>query len=154
VTYNLNGLSGTVTSAPVTSQVPGVTGGAISRAPALTAVSGSGEINASGWGQGSSADAARYYTFTLSPASGCTLSLTSLTIDTGASATGPASLEVATSVDAFATHKPLAGGSTTLTLGSPTSALPIEVRVYGFAATASGGTLHIQSTMSVAGGVQ
>ena len=52
VTYDLSSQSGTEASVPATTSVTGVTGGALSRASTLTAVSGSGSINSSNWSTG------------------------------------------------------------------------------------------------------
>lgn len=152
-TFDLSSQPGSETSAPATSSAPGVTAGAISRAAALSAVSGSGSINASGWGTGSSADSSRYYTFTLTPAAGCSMALTSLALDTQASATGPKNGDVATSADAFGAHGTSfsATGTTNVTLSVSSTPGAVEVRVYGYGASGTGGTFRIQNTMTVSG---
>ena len=38
-------------------------------------------------------------------------------------------------------------------LAASRSAVPLEIRVYGYAASGSGGTLRIQNTMSLSGSI-
>jgi hypothetical protein len=155
VTFDLSSQPGSETSAPASMSATGVTGGALSRASSLTAVSGSGSINSSGWATGSSADPTKYYTFTVTPGAGCTLALTSLALDVKASATGPASGDVATSVDAFGTHLGAFSGTATpsvsLGVGGVT---PIEIRIYGYGASSSGGTFRVENTVTLTGSIQ
>jgi hypothetical protein len=152
VTFDLSAQAGNEASAPVSTTAASVTASALSRASGLTAVSGSGSINASGWPTGSAADASHYYTFTVTPAAGCTMSLSSLALSVRASSTGPNAGNVATSVDSFATHAgALPGtGSQTVQL-SATGAGTIEVRIYGFGASSSAGTYRIESTLTLSG---
>jgi hypothetical protein len=155
VTFDLSSQTGSETSAAATSSATGVTGGALSRAAALTAESGSGSINSSGWGTTTSADATKYYTFTVTPASGCTVALTTLALDVKASSTGPASGNVATSADSFGVHSTTFAGTATpsVSLGvSSTSA--IEIRVYGFGASSSSGTFRVENTLTLSGSIQ
>ena len=70
VTYDLSSQSGSEASVLATTAVIGVAAGPLSRAPALTAASGSGSINSSNWSTGTSADPTKYYTFTVTPAPG------------------------------------------------------------------------------------
>jgi len=156
VTFDLSAQAGNETSAAPTAAANGATAGALSRSSALTAVSGTGSINASGWGTGSSADGTRYFTFSVTPAAGCTLSLTSLALDVKASTTGPSKGDVATSADGFAAHTASFVGtsapSVAFTGVSGTGA--IEVRVYGYGATGTAGTLRVQNTMVLSGTLQ
>jgi hypothetical protein len=79
------------------------------------------------------------------------LVLTNATIDAKASGTGPASGAIATSADTYATNKTVstaAPGSIAITTMSSSM---IELRVYGWAATATGGTLRLQNTLVVDG---
>jgi hypothetical protein len=155
VAFDLTSQSGSETSAAATTSATGVTGGAISRASGLTAVSGSGSINSSGWGTGSSADPTKYYTFTVTPGAGCTLALTSLTLDVKASTTGPASGDVATSVDAFSTHLGAFSGTATPTVSLGVGGVtPIEIRVYGYGASSTGGTYRVENTLTLTGSIQ
>ena len=116
----------------------------------------SGSINSSNWSTGSSADPTRYYTFTVTPAAGCTVTLTSVALDVTASGTGPAHGDVATSADTFGTHTTAFAGTsnTTVTLSSVSGTGAIEVRVYGYGATGSAGTLRISQTLTVSGTIE
>ena len=154
-TFDLTGQTGDEASVAATSSATGVTVGALSRSSALTAASGSGSINSSGWPTTASANATHYYTFSVTPSTGCTLSLSTLALDVKASATGPETGDVATSADAFATHTAsFAGTSSTNVALSATGTSAIEVRVYGYAATGSGGTFRIQDTLTLSGSIE
>jgi hypothetical protein len=152
VTFDLSAQTGSEASAAPTSSAAGVTGGVLSRASGLTAVSGAGSINASGWPTASSADQALYYAFSVTPAAGCTVALTSLALDLKASSSGPANASVGTSADAYASlSTPVAGNSTGTVTLSASAAAPITVHVFGYGATSTGGTLRIQNTMTLSG---
>jgi hypothetical protein len=156
VTFDLSSQTGSEASAPPTTMVTGIAAGSLTRSSALTAVSGAGSINSSAWGTGATADPTRYYTFTVTPAAGCSVSLTSLALNVQASATGPTKGDVATSADTFATHSAsFAGTSTpTVTLSVTSATGAIEIRVYGYGASGSGGTFRIQNTLSLSGSIQ
>ena len=155
VTFDLASQPGDEVSAAATSSAAGVTGGPITRAPGLTPITGNKSINASGWSQGSSADRSLYYAFTVTPAAGCTLTLTSLAIDVQASPTGPVSAAVGTSVDGYAAlstaFSGTSTGTVTLPASSASSASPFTVHVFGYAATGPMGTLRIQNTLTLSG---
>jgi hypothetical protein len=156
VTFDLSAQSGSETSAAATTSATGVTAGAaLSRASGLTAVSGSGSINASGWPSGTSADAADYFTVTVTPAAGCSVTLTSVGLDVKASSTGPTKGDVATSADAFATHTTSFAGTATptVTLTGVSSTGAIEVRVYGYGASGTTGTFRIENTVTLDGSI-
>ena len=156
VTFDLSAQSGSEASAAPSTMVAGISAGSLARSSAVTATSGAGSINSSGWGTGATADPTRYYTFTVTPAAGCSVSLTSLALDVKASATGPTTGDVATSADSFATHSAsFAGTSTpTVTLSVTSATGAIEIRVYGYGASSSGGTFRIQNTVTLSGSIQ
>ncbi|HEY1694885.1 MAG TPA: hypothetical protein VGG39_22095 [Polyangiaceae bacterium] len=156
VTFDLSSQSGSEASAPATKVATSVTSGALTRASGLDAVSGSGSINASGWPTAGSADATKYYTFTVTPASGCTVTLGSLALDVSASATGPKNGDVATSADAFAGHTTSFAGTATptVTLSGVGGTGAVEVRVYGYGAGGSAGTFRIENTVTVSGTIE
>lgn len=156
VTFDLASQSGSETSAAATTVATGLTSSALSRASALTATSGSGSINSSDWATTSTADPTRYYTFTVTPAAGCSVTLATLALDVRASATGPASGDVATSVDAFATHTTAFSGTSTptVTLAAVSGTGAIELRVYGYGATSTAGTFRIENTMTLSGSIE
>ncbi len=157
VTFDLSSQSGSETTAAATKSATGVTGGAtLARASGLTAVSGSGSINSSGWPTSTTATATDYYTLTVTPAAGCSVTLSSIALDVKASSTGPAKGDVATSADTFGTHTASFAGTATPTvaLTGVTGTGPIEVRFYGYAATGSSGTFRIENTLTLSGSIE
>lgn len=155
VTFDLAALAGTEASAPPKSSASGVTGGALSRSSSLTVASGSGSLNSSGWATTASADPGKYYSFTVTPAAGCSAVLTSLALDVKASGTGPVTADVATSVDSYAARRGPFGADTTATvqLAGVSASGSIEIRVFGYGASAAGGTWRIQNTMTLSGSI-
>ena len=152
VTFVLSAQAGGELSVAATTMATGVTGGALQRSSVLTAVSGAGSINSSGWGTGASADVTKYYSFTVTPAAGCSVTLDTLALDVKASATGPTQGDVATSADSFVTHATaFAGTSTSNATLTASGSSKIEIRVYGYAAGSSGGTFRIQNTLTLSG---
>jgi hypothetical protein len=157
VTFDLSSQSGSETSAAATTSAAGIASGTtLSRASALTAVSGSGSINSSGWPTSATATSTDYYTLTVTPAAGCSVTLGSIALDVKASSTGPAKGDVATSADSFGTHTASFTGTATptVTLTGVTGTGPIEVRFYGYAATGSSGTFRIENTLTLSGSIE
>lgn len=151
-TFDFSGQPGNQVSTPAASSATNVTASAITRASALTAVSGANSINSSSWSTSSSVDSSRYYTFSLTPGSGCALDVGSLALTTQASSTGPTQGAVATSDDNFASTASLASnGPTTATLSVSGATGAVEIRVYGFGASSAGGTMRITGTLTVSG---
>ena len=96
-----------------------------------------------------------YVTFSVTPPPGCALSAASLSVDLKASPTGPASAAAATSADGFAALRavPLAaagGVAVVAPLGGKASGA-VEVRIFGFDASSSAGTLRLQGTLALTG---
>jgi hypothetical protein len=152
--YDLSSLSGISTSAPATSTATGITAAAITRSSILKPESASGAINSSNWSLGT-LDSTRYYTFTITPPAMCTMAITGVYLDTASSLTGPANGDVATSADSFTSTSSFTPGSAGTVTVSVTGAMgAIEVRVYGYNATASGGTMRIENTMTVSGSLK
>ena len=154
-TWSFTGEPGSQPSTTATSMATGVNASAVSRSASLTVASGVGSINSSNWPSAAAKDPQKYYTFTVTPPSGCQLDLTMLSIDGKASGTGPAMAVVATSDDSFAqtsTVSTSAASTPALHVSGATTA--IEVRVYGFSATGTGGTLRIQNTLTVSGALR
>ena len=151
-TWDFTGQPGDQASTPVSATAPGGVAGDITRAPGLVAMTGAGSINSNSWPTAATLDPSAYYTISLTPPSGCTLSLTAASIDAKASGTGPKSCAVATSDDNF---------MQTATCSTSTPSVPVlsvsgangavEVRIYGYAATGSAGTLRVENTLSLSG---
>lgn len=153
-TWSFAGATGSQTSTATASSAAGITASPISRT-GVTATSGSGSINASNWPTAAQRDLGKYYTFSVTPPAGCTLTLTSVAIDGRASGTGPTQASVATSADAFAATAAVsttAASTPSLTVTAATG--PIEIRIYGFAASSTGGTFRLQNTLTLSGSLQ
>ncbi|HEY5921487.1 MAG TPA: hypothetical protein VIV11_07440 [Kofleriaceae bacterium] len=147
--------TGTQPSTPVTTKAPGVTAGPIERAPALTPVSGANAMNSSNWPLTTQPDPTKNYKLTIAPPSGCTLSITGLAIDAKASATGPTMAAVTTSVDSYGQQTAISTAlASTPALSIPAQTAMIELRVSGYGANATTGTLRLQGTFTLTGSLQ
>jgi hypothetical protein len=149
--WDFTGQPGNQASTPATMNAPGVTAGAVSRAAGLTLVSGTNSINSANWSTAATMDATKYYTFTIAPPAGCMAELTKVTINSSASGTGPTMVSLGTSVDAYATTKPVTLGAAFDVAVTASASQMIELRIYGWAASGTGGTLRVQGTLSVDG---
>ena len=151
-TYDFTGEPGNQTSTNAKSAATNVTAGAISRATQLTATSGADSINASNWTTAAKLDATRYFTFTLTPQGSCTLDISSLSITTKTSSTGPSTASIATSDDKFtATTSFIVNAAATPKVSVTGSTAPVEIRVYGYGASGAGGTMRVDTTLTVTG---
>jgi hypothetical protein len=154
-TWDFSGEAGNQASTAVKTTAPGVVAGAVQRAPGLTAITGANAINSSNWALAAQPDLTKYYALTIAPPNGCTLALTMVSIDAKASNTGPAMGGVATSVEGYAkTTAVSTAAPSSATLMPPPQVAPIELRVYGYGATAVAGTLRLQTTLSISGALQ
>ena len=154
-TWDFSTQSGSESMVTASSSASGVVAGSFTRAAALTAASGSGSINSSNWPSAAQRDSTKYYSVSVAPPSGCSLSIASISIDAKSSATGPASAVVATSVDSFS----LTGAVSTSAPSTPALAVTnaagsVEIRIYGYSASSSSGTLRVQNTFTVTGSLQ
>lgn len=150
--WSFTGEAGTQAQTAASTTATGVTAGAISRSAGLVTAMGQNSINSSAWSVSSTLDPNSYYTFSVTPPSGCVMDLTTLSIDTKASTTGPHGAAVGTSADAFAattTVNPTAVADAALTVTGATGV--IELRVFGWAATGTAGTLRIENTLTLTG---
>jgi hypothetical protein len=151
-TYDFTGEPGNQTSTKATSTATNVTAGAITRATSLTATAGVDSINSSNWTTATKLDTTRYYTFTLTPQNSCALDITKLSITTKTSSTGPANGAIATSDDNFAStasFTPNVTATPALSVNGATKA--VEIRVYGFGGSSTGGTMRVDTTLTVTG---
>jgi hypothetical protein len=155
VTFDLTGQTGSEASVAATSSATGITGGALTRAAALSAVSGADSINSSGWSTAAMADKTLYYAFSVTPSSGCTVRVASLAIQTTASGTGPAHFDVGTSVDNYTALSTAYAGTSvdTVTLSASAAGI-VTVHVFGYGATGSAGTMRIENTMTLTGSIE
>jgi hypothetical protein len=134
------------------STATGVTASELTRAAGLTATAGAGSINSSNWPTGA-LDATKYYAFTVTPPSGCSVKLSGLAIDIKSSASGPASGALATSADAFVATTTVGTSAPSTPTMTTTSSTTLEIHVYGSAATSTSGTMRIQNTLTVSGSI-
>ena len=151
-TWSLTAAAGNQASSAASSTATGVTAGALTRSAGLTAASGTGSINSTGWPTTSSPDTTKYYTFTITPPSGCKLALSSSALDISHSGTGPANGAIATSSDNYANKVSVstsAAATPSLVVAGGTTQL--EIRVYGYTASSGSGTMRIQNTLSLSG---
>jgi len=154
-TWDFTGAAGNQASTSSSMTATGVSAGDVARSASVTASSGSNSINSSNWTTGASPDPTKFYTFGLQPPNGCSMSLTSLAVDAKASGTGPAAASVATSDDSFTAMSTVAPNSTsTPSLSVNASTAMVEIRIYGYSATGTSGTMRIENTLTVSGSLQ
>jgi len=152
-TWDMSSASGSQTSTSGTSK-PGATAGSLTRSSDLGSVTGSGSINADGWPSSGTLDTTKgYYTFTITPPSGCTVSITSASITTSASGTGPVKIAIATSADQFG-HTSSLTASTTPSLTVSAATGTVELRVFGYDASSLNGTMRISGQLTLTGSFQ
>jgi hypothetical protein len=151
-TWTFVGAAGTQASTAAATMAPGITAGAISRSQGLVATGGTGSINSNNWPLVTTLDPNRYYTFSVAPPSGCMMDLTQLAIDLKSSMTGPTMGAIATSDDAFTQTTSVGPNvASTPSLAVTGSTASVELRVYGYAAGMTPGTMRVQNTLSVTG---
>lgn len=154
-TWTFTSETGNQASTAASASATGVTASVVARSPGLTAVSGQNSINSSNWPTTAQLDTMKYYTLSITPPASCMVAITTVAIDARASGTGPASAVAATSVDAFVqTTSVSTTAPGTITLDTSPTASPVELRVYGYAATGVNGTLRLQQTLTVNGTIQ
>lgn len=153
--FDLSGEPGDQTSTSPSALTTNLSATDLTRSSVLTATLGTSSINSSNWALSTSIDTTRYYTLTLTPKNGCTMSLSSVSITTQASSTGPAHGALATSFDKFVKTTSVSVGATatpSLSVSGATGA--VEIRIYGYDASSTAGTLRIDSTLTVSGSLQ
>ncbi len=153
-TWDLTGQTGSEVQVVAGTMGPGIVAGALTRSAAITASSGSGSINSTNWPSQATPDNTKYYKLTIAPPAGCSLEITGLSLDLKASASGPAAASLATSGDAFATMTSASTAAPSTPALTVTSASAIELHIYGFSATSTGGTLRVQSSLVIHGSLQ
>ena len=153
-TWTFVGQPGTQTATNAATTATGVTASAITRAPALAAAAGLDSISAGGWPQSGALDSQSYFTASVTAPTGCHIVITQIDVDAKASNTGPAMAAVGTSADAFAATVPVSTTTPSSPALTATATGQLEVRFFGFAATATGGTLRIQNMLGFTGRVQ
>ena len=153
--WDLTGQPGNQDATPATTTLTGVTAQPLTRSPSLVASAGTDSISSSNWPTAGQPDPASYYTLSLAAASGCSLALSSIMLDVKSSNTGPTSAALMTSEDGFAQSLPISTstpGQVTLSIQGSTGSL--ELRVYGYSASATTGTMRIQNQLSITGAIE
>ncbi|HUJ62665.1 MAG TPA: hypothetical protein VLX92_29385 [Kofleriaceae bacterium] len=154
-TWSFASEPGSQASTSSSGSAPGVTAGEFKRSSGLTTSTGANSINSANWATSAQLDPSKYYTATITPPSGCTMSITGIGIDAKASATGPASGAVATDADNFQQTSPVdtnSQSSPSLSVSAATGA--VEIRIYGYGASGTSGTFRVQTTFTVSGSLQ
>jgi hypothetical protein len=155
-TYDFTGAAGNEASLAATSTATGVTATAFTRSADIAATGGNNSINSNNWPTAATLDTTKgFYTLSVTPPSGCSLSLTAMSIDNTVTGSGPGTVEAGTSADAFATTVAItrnAVATPTLSVSGATAA--VEVRIFGFNASSSNGTFRVQNTFTVSGSLQ
>ena len=152
--YAFAAQAGSQATTPAATTAPGLTAGGIARSASIAVASGAGSMNASTWPTTAQLDPAAYYALAIMPPPGCTLSVTGLAIDAKSSGTGPASAAVATSADGFAQTSPVSTAVPSTPTVTVTGATALEIRIFGYAATSSSGTMRLQNQLSITGSLQ
>lgn len=110
--------------------------------------------SASNWELTASYDANQYFSFTVTPDNNSTFHLASLTFDAHRSTTGPAKIQVRSNFDNYSN---LIGSEISTATSFPAQPInvdlssfinisaPLEFRIYGYNATATGGTLRVDN---------
>lgn len=154
-TWDFTGEAGNQQSTAVKTTATGVVAGPVQRAIGLTPVSGANAINSSNWSTAAQPDLTKYYALTIAPPSNCTLAITMVAIDARASGTGPAMASVATSADGYALKAAVStAAASTAAVAVPAQGAQVELRIYGYGASATAGTLRLQTTLSITGSLQ
>lgn len=123
-----------------------ITVSGIGRGTGIAGTSANDRYNATGWNS-TSLDANDYFSFTLTPNSGCEIDFTSFVYTAQASGTGPVSFALRSSVDGFVANIGTAT-ATGVTINLSAAAYQnitgaITFRLYGWGASAAGGTWSV-----------
>jgi cysteine-rich repeat protein len=126
----------------------------MSRGPGLTPSAAADAFSASAFTTAAALDADDYYTFTVAPDAGFTVSLAQIILDERRSATGIRTWSVRSSLDGFAADLATVAvpddvlvRTSKIPLGPAFGSLsaPVELRIYGFAAEGSTGTWRLDN---------
>ncbi|RZL10541.1 MAG: hypothetical protein EOO62_13030, partial [Hymenobacter sp.] len=165
-TYNIaNGTGNNVASLAATDVAAGVTASALTKNIISTSTS-SNAFRGSGWPTTATiasppAASFGYISFTITPGSGTTYTITSFTYGIGSSGTGPANYQWRSSADGYASAINGTTLSTTVQVGS-TFVLPaafanltgaVTFRLYGYKAGAAGGTGGLAGDLTINGSI-
>ena len=160
--YATAGLSGVSASIPPSNVATNATFSNLTRGSGLTATSVTNAFNSSGWTTSSAPDANDYYEFTITPNAAHQFSASELRVGLQRSSTGPPNVVLRTSLDSFASNigpvisppiAPVAVATSVIDLttvtGLQNSSTPVTLRLYGYGASSSAGTLRIERVTTV-----
>ena len=127
----------------------------MSRGPGIIPNDGANTFSATAWGLTAEVDAMNYFAFTVTPATGATLSVAALELDERRSGTGIRTWALRSSLDGFAADlQVVAVPDDTATRVNQRFALPaafsnlttpVEFRLYGYASEAAGGSWRVDN---------
>jgi hypothetical protein len=156
-TVGLSGMSAPATVSP-SNVATNVTFSTLSRGAGLSAAATSDAFNSSSWPPTYIAGNTDYYEFTIAPTFGYKFSASELRVGLQRSSSGPDKAELRSSLDSYSSTigslLSVGTGLATFTINlSSVSGLqnrtsPVTFRIYGYGATAAGGTLRIQRVTS------
>ena len=131
----------------------------------LSSSTAGGAMNSSGWATAGAVDLGKYVSFTITPQSGYQLNLTSISLSTQRSSTGPQAASIGIYIGGVLQGTiggnyapPTSLAATSWNFNDITTTQAVEFRLYGYSAGATGGTLRfdnvaISGTSTLAGPV-
>jgi hypothetical protein len=152
-TYNLAGAAGGEASSAAPTISGNVTATSITRGAGLTANAGGNSFNSANFA--TTFDATKYVQLGIAPTAGNSLTLNNLFFNTQRSNTGPATVEIRSSLDGYATT--IATISPPASLAAQSVALPaafsslssgVTFRLFGYSASGTSGTFRIAQNAS------
>ena len=157
-TWAFAGATGDQTSTAASSAAPGSVASPVGRSSDLTPFATADSISSKGWPASATIDTTRgYYTFTITPPTGCTTSLSAASVQGRISASGPSTVVIGTSDDGFAQTSTLAVTTSdttdTPTLSVAAATAPVEVRIFGYSSSPAG-TYRLDGTLTLTGSFQ
>ncbi len=154
-TYTFTGAVGNEATLPADLPQPiGVNAGVVDRQGIVSAVSAANTFGTANWQtSGGAIDVSRYIDFTIAPTAGYTLTLTDFSFQDQISGSGPISFALRSSKDNYAAN--IFSGSTNATITDPahvttltgftTLSAGTTFRIYGYGASAAGGTWRLDN---------
>ena len=153
VKYDFTGAAGDQVSTAATMAVAGLTAADVFRGSGLTASAAVNSISSTGWSIGG-LDLNDYYSFSVTPQAGWTMTLESITFGERRSLTGIRDWEIRSSLDGFSAALGSGNVPDDTSTRNQSVLLPgsfanlgsgVEFRIYGFTAEAAGGTWRLSS---------
>lgn len=151
-TYDFTGDPGNQVSEPPATVATNVSLTDLVRGPGIQALAAANSINSDNWTTNASVDLNDYYGFTIAPDPGFGLALTGVDFSERRSGTGIRNISIRTSLDGFTADvfsvgvpDNTANRRQNAVFGAEFSNLtaPLTIRIYGFAAEASGGSWRL-----------